>query len=117
MQPELARLRELAETRPEAEEAVAGDAGGEVGQGLAHVVDAVLLDAEEVAVGCFGVGIGARFREEIVEGAAGVVGQLFEERFCFGVCKRTHVGVVIGDTPVFVRACVRACVSCYRRIN
>lgn len=78
MQPELARLSELADAGAEGEERVARDGGCEIGERAAHVVDARILDAEDVWI--------VRVGDEMLEGLARVVGELFEEGFCFGLC-------------------------------
>lgn len=52
---EFACLCELADARAQAEEIGPGDGSGEVGEGGADVVDAAVLDAEDVA---FAVGGG-----------------------------------------------------------
>lgn len=59
VQPELARLGELAETGAEREQIGSGDGGGEVGEAKRQVVDARLVQAEDVSVvGGGGVGTG-----------------------------------------------------------
>ena len=111
MQAKFPGFGELAETGAEGEEGVAGDGGGEVGEGFADVVDAVFLDAEDVAVGgAFGVGRGGGVGEEGFEGLAGVVGEFFEERFGFGVGEGAHDG---GDCWR-IGACVRRITSASR---
>jgi hypothetical protein len=77
VQPELARLAELAEAGAEGQEVVARDVAGEVGDREAHVVDAVAHEAEDVAVG---VGAVVKRGDEVLERGARVVGQLGEER-------------------------------------
>lgn len=102
VQAEFAGLGELANAGAEGEEVGAGDAGGQVGDALAHVVDATVLDAEDVAVVIGGVG----GRDQVVQRAAGVVGQLREQRLGLSVCERPHCG-----------RCARKCAgwSCGRR--
>ena len=65
MHPELPRLGELAQTGAEGEEVVAGYAGGEVGEGEADVVDARVVEAEDVPV-CGRRGGGGRGRVDEV---------------------------------------------------
>jgi len=61
VKPELASLCEFAQTGAQGEEIVPRDAGGEVCEGFADVVDARGADAEDVAVfGCGGRGGFAR---------------------------------------------------------
>ena len=87
MQSKLACLCELSKTCSEGEEIVPRDRGGEVGEGFTDVVDAGMLDAEDVAVGSFVGGGGGRggVSEEGCEGAARVGGEFFEEGFGLGV--------------------------------
>ena len=58
MQPELARLGELAQAGPQREQVRPRDARGEVGEREAHVVDAGGVQAEDGAVGMGGGGGG-----------------------------------------------------------
>lgn len=46
------------------------------------------MEAENEAFG--GGGVGGGWRDEVVEGAAGVVCDFVEEGFCFFFCEGTH---------------------------
>lgn len=86
MKPEFPGLRELAHTRAKAEKAVSRNTGSEVGHRFANIVDAIFLYSEDVAIRIFRVRSRRGFGQEVVEGAAGVIGQLFEESLRLGVC-------------------------------
>lgn len=70
------RRRVHTEAGSKREELIAGDRGGQVGDGQAHVEDAIADEAEDVAVGVGGI---VERRDEVLERAAGVVCQLLEE--------------------------------------
>jgi len=105
VQAELARLCKLAEADAERDELVARDGRGDVGEREEHVVDAVLLHAKNVAVRVWGV---AERGDEVLEGAAGVRGELcrlvelkrdrgglqhlFKDGPRLGFCAGTHRG-------------------------
>lgn len=82
VETELARLAKLAETRSQGHEVGTGDGDGESHRGLRDAVDAVAMQAEHVRV------IGTV--DEVYEVLADVVGELFEERFRFFFCERSH---------------------------
>ena len=97
VQAEFARLGEFAEAGAEGEEIGARDAGREVGEGKAHVVDARGVEAEDVSVvgGGGGRGVGAGgggWCDEVGERAAGVVGEFGEEGLRLGFGEGTHDG-------------------------
>ena len=86
---------------------MAGDGGGEVGEGEGEVVDSGVVEAEDVP-GCAGGGGfcggggvcgggggggGWRRGDEVGEGAAGVVGEFGEEGLGFLFGEGTHCGV------------------------
>jgi len=83
VQPELARLCEFAQASAQREQRVARNGSGEVGQRGPHVVDARVLDAEDVWV--------LRVIDEVLKGLAGVIGELFEESFCLGFGEWAHL--------------------------
>ena len=89
IQSEFPRFRKLAQTGAEGEEVWASDAGGEVGEGEPEVVDAGGVEAEDVAVVLDG-GIGGGGRDEVGEGAAGVVCEFGEEGLGFGFGEGAH---------------------------
>lgn len=103
VQAELAGLGELANAGTEREQIGAGDAGGEVCDALAHIVDAAVLDAEDMAVVFRAGGRG----DQVVQRAAGVVGQLREERLSLGVGERPHDGRVTGSGVVLTAGLMR----------
>lgn len=103
VQPEFARLGELAQAGAEREEIGPRDRGGEVGERERHVVDARSVQTEDVSGGrrrvvaaaaaaAGGVRGGGR-SDEVGEGAAGVIGKFGEERFRLGFGERSHFEV------------------------
>lgn len=102
VQPEFARLGELAQAGAEREEIGSRDRGCEVGERERHVVDARSVQAEDVsggrrrvvaaAAGAAGMGGGGR-SDEVGEGAAGVIGEFGEEGFRLGFGERSHFEV------------------------
>lgn len=104
VQPELARARELAQARAQREQVGARDRGGEVCERQPYVVDARGVQAEDVAVGG-GAGAGAGGRggrggDQVVERAAGVVGEFGEEGLCFLLGEGAHCGWKGGEGAV-----------------
>lgn len=91
VQPELARLGELAQAGAEREEIGSRDRGREVGEREGHVVDARGVQAEDMAGGVRGGRVGGR-GDQVGEGAAGVVCEFGEEGLRFGFGERTHCG-------------------------
>lgn len=83
VQPELARLAELAQTRPQGQEVVARDGAGHVGEGEPDVVDAVPDQAEDVAVGVGGV---VERGDQVLERGACVVCQFGKQGLRFLFC-------------------------------
>ena len=88
---EAAAMGVLADTRAERDKIVSSDVGGALDQGLAHVVDLVLVDAETIAAW-----VGARaFIGRVFNNVFKVVACELEEFFkhCFGLVlvQRSHL--------------------------
>lgn len=89
------------EADTDAEKLIAGDAGRQVGDGEAHIVDTVLDHAEDVTVG---LGAVVERGDEVLQRAAHVAGQLVEEGLGLFFGEGTHFGLS-GSVLVSLRMC------------
>ena len=91
VQPEFACLGELAQTGAERQEVGSCDRARQVGELERHVVDPRRVQAEDVPGGVRGGWVGRR-RNQVAEGAAGVICEFGEEGLRFGFGERAHFG-------------------------
>ena len=88
---EAAAMGVLADTRAERDEVVSSDVGGALDQGLAHVVDLVLVDAETVAAWVGARAFVGRVFNDVFEVVACELEELFEHCFGLVLVQRSHL--------------------------
>lgn len=113
VQPELARLGELAHARPQREQVVPRDRRREIGQGELYVVHARAVQTENVAVilalllllAGVAAAVLLRRHDDVIQRPAGVIGELGEKRVRFLVRESAHGWIVCvsGDNVVHER--------------
>lgn len=96
VQPELARLGELAQAGPKREQIRPRDRRGQVGERQRHIVDARRVQPEDVSTGRGRVVViagGGRGSDEVREGAASVIGEFREEGLRLRLSEWSHFEV------------------------